>query len=173
MRGGSPMRAKLRMSPPSAIVIASGSQHLVQRGEDAVRDACGRPCRRGALGQRLGVLRRAPHVLVAQRLRPRGVELRRRLGDRVAPARRAPARVSAKQLDLAAAVLAQFLPVVGDADEARVRQHRRRAVARLVVELAADDDHAGRPPASRARAPRRPPTDARPGTRSRLSCVSR
>ncbi len=49
-----------------------------------------------------------------------------------------------KQLDLPAPVLAQFLGVVGDAHPARVRKHCRRAVARLVVELATDrDDEVG------------------------------
>ena len=39
----------------------------------------------------------------------------------------------------AAAVLAQLLPVVADADEARAGKHRRRTIAELIVELAADD----------------------------------
>jgi hypothetical protein len=43
---------------------------------------------------------------------------------------------------LAAAVVAKFIGVVGDAQEARRLEHRRRAVGHLVVELAADHQHA-------------------------------
>ena len=44
------------------------------------------------------------------------------------------------KLDLAAAVLAELLPVVGDPDEARLAEPRGRAVRHLVVELAADHE---------------------------------
>ena len=46
-----------------------------------------------------------------------------------------------QQLRVAAAVVDQLARRVGDADEAGVGEHRRRAVAHLVVELAADHEH--------------------------------
>ena len=91
------------------------------------------------LAKRARVLRGASHVLVAKRLRPRLVESCRRSFDSVAERVEREAGCC-EQLDLAAAVLAQLLPVVADAQDARVGQHRGRAVACLVVELAADDD---------------------------------
>ena len=62
-----------------------------------------------------------------------------------------------EQLRLAAAVVDQFAGAIGDPDEARIRKHGRRAVADLVVELAADqqDDvglgHRGRAHGGRGR----------------------
>ena len=50
-------------------------------------------------------------------------------------------RRSGQQLRLAAPVVDQLARGIGDADEAGVRKHRRRAVADLVVELAADHQH--------------------------------
>ena len=78
VRGASrPSRAKLRMSPPSAIVIASGRKHLAQRREDAVGMHVAVVARRrlGELSRRTS---RAAHVLAAQRLRPLGIDARRR-----------------------------------------------------------------------------------------------
>ena len=65
-----PIRAKLRMSPPSAMVMASALQRFAQRGEDAVRDACGRPCRRAPRPSAPAYFASASHVLVAQRFGP-------------------------------------------------------------------------------------------------------
>ncbi len=56
------------------------------------------------------------------------------------PARAAPASVG-QDLGLAAAVVAQFVGMVGDAHEARRLEHRGRAVGHLVVELAAHHQH--------------------------------
>ena len=46
-----------------------------------------------------------------------------------------------QQFRLAASVVDQLARRIGDADEAGVREHRRRSVAELVIELAADDQH--------------------------------
>ncbi len=46
-----------------------------------------------------------------------------------------------EDLRFPAPVVDKFAGGVGDADEAGVREHRRRPVAHLVVELAADHDH--------------------------------
>ena len=56
------------------------------------------------------------------------------------PSPRAPGAGVARSSGLAAAVVDQLARIVGDADEAGVREDGRRAVAQLVVELAADDE---------------------------------
>ncbi len=76
-------------------------------------------------------------MLVAQRLRPLRVEVGRRSLHGIRQ-RRERERRGGEQLDLAAAILAQFLPVVADADQSRIGHDRGRTIARLVVELAAD-----------------------------------
>ena len=95
-------------------------------------------------GGRLG--QRRPRTFFARRrcsLRrvsvPRRVERRAARGKRTYQRRERRRRVR-EQFDFAAPVLAQFFGVVTDAQEARLRPHGRRAVAGLVVELAADDD---------------------------------
>ena len=46
-----------------------------------------------------------------------------------------------EQFGLAAAIVDQFAGIVGEADEARMREHRGRAIADLIIELAADQEH--------------------------------
>jgi hypothetical protein len=46
-----------------------------------------------------------------------------------------------EQFHLAAAVVDQLAGIVGEADEARLRKHRRRSVAELIVEPAPDEQH--------------------------------
>ena len=113
-------------------------QHLAQCGEDAVgmhmAVVAGRRARKV-----LGVFGRAANVLGAQGLRPLNVHrvaLRQRGGERGERERRVR-----EQLDFSAPVFAQFFSVIGDAQPACVGQHRRRAVAHLIIELAPQRDH--------------------------------
>jgi hypothetical protein len=46
-----------------------------------------------------------------------------------------------EQFHLAAAVVDQLAGIVGEADEARLRKHRRRSVAELIIEPAPDEQH--------------------------------
>ncbi len=46
-----------------------------------------------------------------------------------------------QQFRRATSVVQQFARIVGDPDEPRIREHRRRAIAELVVQLAADHQH--------------------------------
>ena len=121
-------------------------------------------------------------MLGAQRAGPGGVERRRRLAQGVGQGRERQAGIG-QQFDLAAPVVAQFVGMVGDADEARLLEHGGRAVGHLVVELAADHQHQvgllHGPGAHRAdhrrRARRRPDrgSPACPGRRAPLASSSR
>jgi hypothetical protein len=146
------------------------AQHFAERREDPVRVHVAVLAGLGA-GEARRVLRRAPLVLGTQRGRPAGVERGRR------PAERRGQRVQrsgnrGEDFHFAAAVVAQLLAVVRDADEARLVENRRRAVTHLIVELAAgDDDQIG---SCIARPRIAPATEGWPGgTSPRLSCVSR
>ena len=92
-----------------------------------------------SVAQRLGVARRAPQVLAPERLGPGGIDVQPVALQRHRKRCQGGCRAG-EQFDLPAPVLAQLFPAVGDADEASLRKDRRRAVAQLVVEFAADDD---------------------------------
>ncbi len=172
VRGASsPRRAKLRMSPPSAIVIASGVEHLAQRREDPVgmhvavlagRRVARAPPRTSPSGA--GARRAGP---ASSRCRPRPAS-----GQRSRSARRARDR---------------------DAQTARLRRADSRAALRR-CRRCGSSARSGTPPASRSRSgsracgrrrrtrsasfiarARTAPTNdgCVPGTRPRLSCVSR
>src|SRR5262249_21341540 len=90
--------------------------------------------------ERLGVARRALQVFTPELPCPGGIDVEPAplQGHRKCSQSGSGAR---EQLDLTAPILAQLFPAVCDADEAGVRKNGGRAVAELVVELAADDDH--------------------------------
>ena len=146
------------------------------------RDRIGRSARRSAAKIRFGCMwpsfpagaspqrgSRSSSRAGARRAATRSIRGRSRLAVAGSASRapRAPAP-DGKQLDRATSVLAQLLGVVADAQETRRREHGRRAVADLVVELAADRRSRGRPRPSRARASRRR-RRLRSGTSPRLS----
>ena len=118
--------------------MASGARTSARGGEDPVGMHVAVLAGGGA-PKRLGVARRAPQVLAPERLGPGGIDVQRAAlqGHRE---RRQGGRRAGEQFDLPAPVLAQLFPAVGDADEAGLGKDRRRAVAQLVVEFAADDD---------------------------------
>ena len=136
----SPRRAKLRMSPPSAMVIASGFSTFAQRGEDAVRMhvavvAGGRACERRRRTSTSGAHARSRSAFVqsasrrVRRLHARraSADERERRDARTARLRRGDSRAAPPQLSAMRIQRA-------------LRQDRGRAVAHLVVELAPDDD---------------------------------
>jgi hypothetical protein len=124
------------------------------------------PAGAGELG---GILRRAAHMLRPQLARPFHVQ--DPALDDSGERRQRKARMCV-QLDLAAAVLAQLLRVVGDADPPCMRKDGGRAISDLIVELAPDGDDEVRV-LHRSRAHRADVRGVRAGTRPRLSCVSR
>ena len=132
------MRAKLRMSPPSAMVIASGFEDLCSAAKIRFGMHVAILAGRGA-AERLGVPRRAPHVLAPERLGPRLVDIRR--GPRCLAERRERERRVWRRAPLRRAGSRAAPPSCRAMRTKRAfGKHRRRAVAQLVVELAADDD---------------------------------
>ncbi len=123
-------------------VAAVGDRDVVGSGdlgdgiEDAARmDLAVRPERGRVAEARRGALQLAP----THRLGPAGIEVWFRvahgLDDRVQRQCR-----RGQDLGRAPPIVDQLARRVGDADEAGVRKHRRRAVAELIVELAPDHD---------------------------------
>ena len=135
----SPRRAKLRMSPPSAIVIASGFS--TSRKAAKMRFGCmcpSFPARRASRARR----RTSTSGARARRAAPWSsrIECRSRAWRSHRPAPTAQAPGCANSSTSPRRFSRSSSPLSAMRIQRAFGKHRRRAVAQLVVELAADDD---------------------------------